>query len=199
LASVRNAVSQEILTQCAEWLRDLQTLSSVEEPEARSTRWKQVVDIGEFGKSLSQLILRASIAEPAFAEEHLNRVIAWESIRKGTFAEIRAFSPILAQSHPRLLAELTLKYLQEELPDDKIARERAERDAANEYRKSLRAKPESERTEREKMVLSGGLDVTFHIMIGDQLSINTVSQGFCLWLLGTGGMVFCRARTWSTC
>ena len=35
LAGMRNAVSQAILTQCAEWLRDLQTPSSTEEPEAR--------------------------------------------------------------------------------------------------------------------------------------------------------------------
>ncbi len=82
LAGVRNVVSRAILTQCAEWLRDLQTLSSAEEPEARSTRWKQVADIGEFGKSLSQLILRASIGEPAFAEEYLKRVIAWELYAK---------------------------------------------------------------------------------------------------------------------
>ena len=75
LAGVRNAVSRAILTQCAEWLRDLQTPSSTEEPEARSARWEQVADIGEFGKSLSQLILRASLAEPAFAEEYLERVI----------------------------------------------------------------------------------------------------------------------------
>ena len=55
----------------------------------------------EFGKSLSQLILRTSIAEPAFAEEYLKRVIAWERIREGTFEEIVAFSPLLAQSHAR--------------------------------------------------------------------------------------------------
>ena len=42
LAGVRNEVSRGILTQCAEWLRDIQTPSSTEEPEARSTRWKQV-------------------------------------------------------------------------------------------------------------------------------------------------------------
>jgi hypothetical protein len=181
LSGVRNAVTRAILTQCAEWLRDIQTPSSAEEPEARSTRWKQVADIGEFGKSLSQLILRASIAEPAFAEEYLKRVIAWERLREGTFEEIVAFSPVLAQSHPRLLVELTLKHLIEELPDDKVAREKAELEEAAERRKQILAKPESERTHSEKLALSEGFpffgrDFSYHDW--HELSINQVSRGF---------------------
>jgi hypothetical protein len=111
-----NAVSQAILTQSAEWLRDLQTPSSSEGPEARAARWEQVADLGEFGKSLSQLILRASLAEPTFAKEYLERVIGWESIPEKTFENIVAFSPVLAQSQPTLLVELTLKHLIEEPP-----------------------------------------------------------------------------------
>jgi hypothetical protein len=181
LAGVRNAVSRAILTQCAEWLRDLQTLSSAEEPEARSTRWKQIADIGEFGKSLSQLILRASIGEPAFAEEYLKRVIAWERIRERTFEQIVAFSPVLAQSHPCLLVDLTLKHLMAELPDDKVARENAELEAAAEWRAQIRAKPENKRTQSEKLALSGsspffGSGFSYHDW--HELSINQVSRGF---------------------
>jgi hypothetical protein len=180
LAGAPNAVSRAILTQCAEWLRDLQTPSSTEEPETRTARWEQVADIGEFGKSLSQLILRASIAEPAFAEEYLRRVIAWERIREGTFEEIVVFSRLLAQSHPSLLVELTLKHVIEELPDDRVARERAELEAAAEWRKQIRAKPENERTHNEKLALSGGFgsfgrDFSYHDW--DKLSINPV-RGF---------------------
>jgi len=178
---VRNPVSQAILTQCAEWLRDVQTRSSAEEPEARSTHWKQIEDIGEFAKSLSQLILRASIAEPAFADECLKRVIAWERIPEGAFDEIVAFSRVLAQSHPRLLVELTLKHLIEELPDDKVAREKAEVDEAAERRKQILAKPQLERTESEELALSRdflffGRDFSYHDW--DELSINPVVRGF---------------------
>ncbi|MFZ0678780.1 hypothetical protein [Candidatus Binatus sp.] len=156
LAGVRNAVSRAIVTQCAEWLRDIQTLSSAEEPEARSTRWEQVADLGEFGKSLSQLILRASMAEPTFAKEYLERVISSERIHEKAFENIVAFSPTLAQSQPTLLVELTLKHLMEDLPDDKVAREKAELEAAAEWRAQIRAKPENERTENEELALSGG-------------------------------------------
>lgn len=181
LAGVRNAVSRAIVTQCAEWLSDIQTLSSAEEPEARSTRWEQVADLGEFGKSLSQLILRASVAEPTFAEEYLERVIGSERIHEKAFENIVAFSPTLAQSQPTLLVELTFKHLMEELPDDKVAREKAELEAAAEWRAQTRAKPENERTENEELALSGGFpffgrDFSYHDW--NALSINQVSRGF---------------------
>jgi len=88
---------------------------------------------------------------------------------------------VLAQSHPRLLVELTLKHLIEELPDDKVAREKAELGEATERRKQIRAKPESERTESEKLALSGGFpffgrDFSYHDW--HELSINQVSRGF---------------------
>jgi len=181
LGGVPNAVSRAILTQCGEWLRDLQTPSSTEEPETRTARWEQVADSGEFGKSLSQLILRASIAEPAFAEVYLKRVLAWDRVRENTFEEIVVFSPLLAQSHPSLLVELTLKHLIEELPDDRVARERVELEAAAEWRKQNGAKPESERTQNEKLALSGGFgffgrDFSYHDW--DKLSIYPVTRGF---------------------
>ena len=182
LADVRNEVSRASLTQCAEWLRDLQTVSSAQQPEDRSTCWKQVADIGEFGKSLSQLILRASITEPAFAEEYLKRVIGWERIPEKVFEEIVAFSPVLARSQPGLLVELTLKHLIEELPDDRLARERAQLEAAAERRKQIRAKPESERTRQEKFALSGEFSMPeyhqFSYHDWDELSINRVGRGF---------------------
>jgi hypothetical protein len=181
LAGVRNVVSRAILTHCAEWLRDLQTSSSTEGPEARAARWEQIADLGEFGKSLSQLILRASVAEPAFAEEYLKRLMAGERIEETTFEKIAAFSPMLAQSHPCLLVDLTLKHLMEELPDDKVAREKAEGEAAAEWRAQIRAKPENERTPNEKRALSAGFpffgrDFSYHDW--DALSINQGSRSF---------------------
>jgi hypothetical protein len=178
---VRNEISRAILTQCADWLRALQTPSSTEELEARSARWEQVGGLGEFPKSLSLLILRASIAEPSFAEEYLKRLMAWERMEETTFEEIVAFSPMLAQSHPGLLVDLTLKHLMAELPDDKVAREKAELEVAAEWRAQIRAKPENERTQNEKYALSGGFsffghDFSYHDW--HALSINQVSRCF---------------------
>ena len=146
LADRRNPLSQTILTHCAEWLRNIDAVSSAKKPDANSALWEQVSDLGDFRKSLSRLILRASRAEPGLAEDYLNRVIASERIRENKFEEIVAFSPTLAQSHPHLLVELTLKHVMEELPDDQVARERAEFERAAERRKRALAKPESERT-----------------------------------------------------
>ena len=69
----------------------------------------------------------------------------------------------------------------EELPDDRVAREKAELEAAAEWRAQIRAKPENERTEHEQRVLSGGFpffgrDFSYHDW--DALSINQVSRGF---------------------
>jgi hypothetical protein len=123
LAERRNPLSQTILTQCAEWLRNIDAASSTKKPDANSALWEQVPDLGDFRKSLSRLILRASRAEPGLAEDYFNRVIASERIRENKFEEIVAFSPTLAQSHPHLLVDLTLKHVMEELPDDQVARE----------------------------------------------------------------------------
>lgn len=182
LANMRNEVSHAILTQCTQWLRDMQMASSTEEPEARSARWKQVGDVGEFGKSLSRLILRGSLAEPDITEEYLKRVIGWERIHEKTFEEIVAFSPVLAQSHPTLLVEMTLKHLIKELPDDRVAREGAQLEAWAERRRQIRAKPENERTRQEKLALSGGFSMPVYHQFSyhdwDQLSINPVSGFF---------------------
>ena len=110
----------------------------------------------EFVQLLSRLILIASRAESSVAEEYLKRVIGWERIREEAFEEIVAFSPVLAQSHPTLLVELTLKHLIEELPDDRVAREKAELKSAAERGKQILAKPESERTPQEQLTVSGG-------------------------------------------
>jgi hypothetical protein len=131
---------------------------------------------------LSWLILRASRAEPVFAEEYLKRVLAWARVSENTFEEIVSFSPVLAQSHPPLLVELTLKHLIEELPDDRVAREKAQLQAAAERRKQILAKPERERTRQEGLALSGAFsgfgyhDFSYHDW--NELSINPLSGGF---------------------
>ena len=126
LADLRNPASRSILTKCAGWLRDIDAVSAATKPDAKSARLNSVPDLGDFRQSLSRLILRAARSEPNFADEYLKRVIASDRIRENKFEEIIAFSPILAQSHPQLLVELTLKHLKKELPDDRVAREQAE-------------------------------------------------------------------------
>ena len=121
-------------------------------------------DLGAFKKSLGRLILRASRVEPIFASDYLQRVTKFERIRDDVFIDIIAFSPVLAQSLPKLIVELSLAFLREELPNDQVAREEQELRHAAEWRKTILAKSEAERTRQEQMALSGG----FHLRsIGD--------------------------------
>jgi hypothetical protein len=155
LADLRNPCSRSIVTQCAEWLRDVDAVSVAEEPNANSARWAGARDLGDFRKALSSLILRASRSEPNFAEEYLNRSISSRRIREDTFEEIVAFSPTLALSHPQLLVELALKHLKEELPDDRVERERRESLRAARLRQRALAKPQAKRTREDNIAISG--------------------------------------------
>src|SRR5271166_5559891 len=123
--------------------------------DAISARWNSVRDLGDFRKSLSRLILRASRSEPNFADEYLMRCISSQRIREDTFNGIVAFSRTLARSLPQLLVELTLTHLKEELPDNKVARERRELASAARRRKRALAKPETERTREDQFADSG--------------------------------------------
>lgn len=124
LSGVRNPLSRSILVQCAKWLEDLDIEDKSKGHTDRSAIWKSVPQLGDFGKSLVTLILLSARSEPSFTEDYLKRKIASKSMRNELFGEIILFSPTLARTHPVLLVELTLKHLREELPDERVAREK---------------------------------------------------------------------------
>lgn len=156
LADYPNLMSRALLQQCATWLSSIGAASTADGPDENSTYWKKVPDLGAFRKSLSQLLLRGSRTEPTFTADYLQRVITSERIRDDVFHDIIVYSPVLVQSLPHLVVELSLAFLRKELPDEQIARERQEiRDEA-EWHEAILAKPEAERTQQEKMALSFG-------------------------------------------
>lgn len=164
LADFRNPTSRALLQQCAAWLAGIDAISTADGPDETAAYWAKVPDLGVFRKSLGRLILRASRVEPSFASDYLQRCTKFERIRDDVFIDIIAFSPVLAQSLPKSVVELSLAFLREELPDDQVAREERELRNAAEWRKAILAKPEAERTRQEQMALSGG----FHLRsIGD--------------------------------
>lgn len=110
-------------------------------------------DLGTFRKSLGRLILRASRAEPNLAFDYLQRVTNSERIRDDAFEDIIASSPVLAQSLPKEVVELSLAFLRKELPDDQVSREEQEFRKAAKWRKTILSKPEAERTRREQICL----------------------------------------------
>ena len=85
---------------------------------------------------------------------YLARLIASERLSDEKFTEVVSHSPILAQSHPDLLVDLTLKQLKGELPQDTQDRLREEARSAAEYYRQIRAKPPEKRTKMEELALS---------------------------------------------
>lgn len=177
---IKNPVSRAILTQCATWLREIDTRSVRDTPPPPS-RWDGMKEMGDLRLSLSNLILGAARVMPELAEEYLKRLIAGERLREDRFKEVVLFSTTLASTHPQLLVDFTLKGLKSELPDDRVRRERSEMRRNAEARERIRAKPEQERTRQEQMFLSGGfmpLGHSFSYHDWDHLSLDDGFQNF---------------------
>jgi len=156
LAGLRNPTSRALLQQCAEWLTAIDATYTGDKSDEKSEYWGEVPELAAFRTSLGRLILRASRVEPSLAAEYLQRVTISERIRRDTFHDIIAFSFVLAKALPKSVVELSLAFLREELPDDRVARERQELLDAAEWRKAILAKSEAERTRLEQMALSSG-------------------------------------------
>ncbi len=156
LADLRNPTSRALLEQCATWLESIDTANAADGPDENYAYWSEVPDLGTFRKTLRQLLLRSSRSEPTFAAGCLQRVTASARIRDDAFHEIIAFSPTLAESLPAPVVDLSLAFLRGELPDEQVAREDQELREYSERRKAILAKPESERSRKEQLMLSGG-------------------------------------------
>lgn len=154
LADLRNPTSRALLQQCATWLSAIDAISTADGPDENSAYWGEVPGLGALSKSLGQLLLRSSRVEPNFAAGYLQRVTDSERIRDDAFHDIITFSPVLAQSLPQSLVNLSLAFLQEELPDDQALREEQKLQAVSVWRKRISAKPAAERTPQEQRALS---------------------------------------------
>jgi hypothetical protein len=182
LADLRNPTSRALLQQCAIWLAAIDANRTADGPDESSVYWEKVPDLGAFRKSLSQLLLRSSKAEPALAADYLQRVANSGRIRNDAFHDIIVYSPILAQSLPQSVVELSLSFLRKELPDEQVDRQKQELHDAAEWRKTVLAKPEAERSRQEKMALSSGFylrtigDFSFHDW--ERLSIHDDYRNF---------------------
>lgn len=182
LAHVRNPTSRGLLQLCASWLTSVDSVSLDHRPKSNAAYWDTVPELDAFHQSLRQLLLRSSIAEPKLAADCLQRVINAERIDDALYHDIIAFAPTLAQSLPASVVELSLAFLRQELPEEQIAREEQELHNAAAWRRAILAKPESERTRREKQSLSFGPSLRTIGDFGDfdweRLSINDDFRNF---------------------
>lgn len=80
------------------------------------------------GKALRSILLRSAGSYPDFSKALFSRTIADEDYRRVVYADLIDFSPIMTQVDPELLADLAEAQLLEELPKDRLARKRKERE-----------------------------------------------------------------------
>jgi hypothetical protein len=188
LADHRNQTSHAFLQQCASWLEAIDKNNTASKPDENTAYWAEVPNLGEFKKSLAHLLLRSSRAEPKLAANYLQRVTnlqrvsSLKHIHDKVFHDIIGFSPILAQSLPQLLVELSLEFLIKELPDEQVSRENQERCEQAKRRRAINDKPESERSRQENMMLSFGFSLElsggFNHYDWERLSIHDDHQSY---------------------
>ncbi len=181
LFDYKNPCSHELVKTCAAWLIELDEYYENNNSKFSTNRWNDLPNTEDFRKSLSRLVLSTSRIEPEFAEEYLKRVIKKDQIRKKSYEEIVAFSPTLSLSHAHLLVELTLAYLKDELPDDKIARERSEAEKYAEKRRQDSLNTKNKKDSKSKTYFSSSPFVDcnqFSDFDWDRLSIDRDLQNF---------------------
>ncbi|WP_156942167.1 hypothetical protein [Hyphomonas adhaerens] len=153
-SDLKNPISQQILNCVQNWLDELQSVRRPDDPTRN--RWKDLEQdvYAQFVSSLRNLILRSARAFPEFATGVVENYPANQRNGDEQFIEIAAFSPILVETCPDAIADMVRRALMEELPQQKIDRERRESETHYAHLRAIREKPEGERTEHEKKILS---------------------------------------------
>lgn len=183
VADYPNAVSQRIVARCAEWLHAIE-----DEHVDRRFRYGTPVDDGtphprvptQLGTELRALVLRSARAYPDVVNVYLAKVETIERWSDGAFRELMTYAPVLAQTHPALLAKVAKRWFMRELPDDTSARWRRETREEGRRRREAEAVPPEKRSRRDKLALSS-ISIMHHSFSHhdwDRLSIGGDHQSF---------------------
>ena len=139
-----NQMSKIILDVSINWLLEISQ-------KERSNDWKQIVNFEDFKSRLINLILVSMQSNPSYLERYLKFLLLENQVSKEIYAHIVGASSLISQHHPKLLADLTLKFLLGELPKVRIKREEISHHRNHQYLQELLAKPEEERTKEEQL------------------------------------------------
>lgn len=139
-----NPMSIILLDVSIQWLLEISQ-------KEKSSDWGQIVNLKDFKLGLINLILVSTQSNPSYMERYLNFLLSQNEVSKEIYAHIVGASSLISQHHPKLLADLTLKFLLDELPKEHIEREEREHERTHQYFQELLAKPENERTKEEQL------------------------------------------------
>lgn len=174
-----NQMSKMILDVSIDWLLE------ISQKERANDEWGQIVNLKDFKFSLINLILVSIQSNPTYTERYLNFLLSETELSREIYTHIVGASSVISQHHPKLLADLTLKFLLDELPKARIEREERSHQRTKQYYQELLAKPEKERSEEEKLDIKNrelfspiGIDSLINDSDWENLSIKYESRQF---------------------
>jgi len=154
-----NPTSTAIKQQCFNWLIATNDIKTSSKPNGHSANWKSIPNLNSFRKSLCKIILISHKADSTLSSRHLLRIADSERIPDDEYQNIIDYSPILAQSIPLEVVNLSLAYLQKELPEEIIALRKQKLRTDSERKNTILSKPIEERTPQENRLLSYNSDI----------------------------------------
>ncbi|MFL9481004.1 ATP-binding protein [Acinetobacter baumannii] len=173
-----NQMSKMILDVSIDWLLEISQ-------KGRANDWGQMVNLKDFKFSLINLVLVSMQSNPTYTERYLNFLLSETELSREIYTHIVGASSVISQHYPKLLVDLTLKLLLDELPKARIEREERSHQRKKQYYQELLAKPEKERTEEEKLDIKNrelfspiGIDSLINDSDWENLSIKYESRYF---------------------
>jgi hypothetical protein len=149
-ADTPNAVSKNLLRAVRDWLYAFD-----QKDEIPTVRRRRRGIGGSQRSTYVGLLLRAARVYPEYAETYLSELITGVDVDDTVFEHLVGFSVVLAEAHPALLADVTLRHLREELPADQHERELEENARGAKHRREALAIPEDQRTRDQQMAADG--------------------------------------------
>lgn len=144
-----NQTTTEILSLVYEWLS--LTRSDI---SSLSDGWADIKDIKDFQESLVNLIFIAAETYPEFTNRYLVEHINSIKIEEFIFNNVISYSALLAQTHPTLLVDFSLKYLLTVLPIDQLKITFDDNSISEQNYESIMHKSETQRTAYEQSLLA---------------------------------------------
>lgn len=176
-ADFKHPVSKLIIGRAERWLMDVEQVRYVDgRRRFDAGKWDPLggESLDRFESSLRQMLLRAARAFPEAAIALLDRAVANKAMREKAYGDLMGYSLIMSEVAPDRLVAVAKAKILEELPRDRLERERRERRARIERLDRIRAIPENERTpDQQKILDHAPMSVMFQSSPGhDEIGID---------------------------